>query len=88
MANFGINMAASNSTLSVLEAIGWVALVLLFVHDFGLMHPTLGFADVVGFFFGLIFDLRFSILLVCLLLLAAKRHKRNLSKEPTLKKGA
>jgi hypothetical protein len=79
----GINMTATK--MSVLELIGWVALAALFVHDCIMLHPSIGLASLVGFLVGLMFDLRFSVLLVCLLLLAARRHKRNFPKEPTLK---
>lgn len=77
------NMTATK--MSVLELIGWVALAALFVHDWIMWHPSIGLASLVGFLVGLMFDLRFSVLLVCLLLLEARRHKRNFPKEPTLK---
>jgi hypothetical protein len=57
--------------MSVLELIGWVALAALFVHDCIMLHPGIGLASFVGFLVGLMFDLHFSVLSVCPLLLAS-----------------
>lgn len=75
---------ANSAKMSVLEVIGWAALVLVFVHDWFAFNLGFGIASIFGFLVGIMFDLRFSVLLVCLLLLAARRRRRDFPKEPTL----
>lgn len=70
--------------ISILEVVGWAALVAIFVHDWIVFNPGIGIATLFGFLVGIMFDLRFSVLLVCLLLLAARRRMR---KEPTATNG-
>lgn len=71
-------MAASK--ISVLEGVGWIALAVAFVHF--LFTNTLR-TDIAGFvgglLGGLLFDPRFSVLLLCLLVVRARRRKRVLS---------
>lgn len=79
----------------VLEICGWIGLVALFVHDwFTFIQPdsTIGvkstgsLAGLIGFIIGMMVgDIRFLVLLICLLVLAARRFKKDFSKEPTLR---